>query len=95
MKQKSTAWPTLSRIGAALLGGYVFTYAFTAALARLLPMDPVDALITATLLSFLVYTLAILWAFICTPAWKAWMGLALAVPLAAIGFWPQLTGVVP
>lgn len=80
----------LSRIVAAVLGGYAFTYAFTAALARLLPLDPVDALIVATVLSFAVYTGAILWAFACRSARRAWAGLALGVPLALIGFWPQL-----
>ncbi|ETK17607.1 putative iron uptake protein [Pseudomonas sp. FH4] len=89
MKSKPPAWPTLSRIVAALIGGYLFTYAFTAALARLLPMDKVDALVVATLPSFLIYTLVILWAFGCRNAWRAWAGVALALPLAAIGFWPQ------
>lgn len=89
MNTRSTAWSTISRIAAALLGGYLFTYAFTAALARLLPLDKVDALIIATLLSFLVYTLAILWVFTCRSARKAWAGMALALPLSVIGFWPQ------
>lgn len=90
MKTRSAAWSTISRITAALLGGYLFTYAFTAALARLLPLDKVDALVTASLLSFLIYTLAILWVFACHSAAKAWAGLALALPLGVVGFWPQL-----
>ena len=89
---KTTTWATVSRITAAILGGYAFTYAFTAALARVLPLDKVDALISASLLSFAVYTGAILWAFACRSATRAWAGLALGLPLAAIGFWPQLTG---
>ena len=93
MTTKAFAWPMLSRIAAAILGGYGFTYAFTAALARLLPLDKADALISATLLSFTVYTGAILWAFACRSATRAWAGLALSLPLAAIGFWPQLTGI--
>ncbi|CAD5106409.1 DUF3649 domain-containing protein [Zestomonas carbonaria] len=84
------AWSVLSRTLAALLGGYLFTYAFTAALARLLPLDKVDAMVVATLLSFVLYTLVILWAFACRSAWRVWAGLALALPLGAIGFWPQL-----
>ena len=48
MKFASTAWvPILSRTLAAWVGGYAFTYAFTAALARLLPLDNVDALTLA------------------------------------------------
>lgn len=91
MKTNATFWPTISRITAALLGGYLFTYAFTAAAARLLPLAKVDALIAASLASFLIYALAILWAFACRSARQAWAGMALAAPLAVIGFWPQLT----
>lgn len=80
----------LSRITAGLFGGYLFTYAFTAAFARSLPLERADAVVVATLFSFLVYTLAILWAFAARSAWRAWVGLALALPLMAIGFWPQL-----
>ena len=57
--------------------------------ARLLPLDNVDSLIVASLLSFVIYTLAILWAFAARHQWAVWMGPVLAVPLAAIGFWPQ------
>ena len=52
-------------------------------------MDKVDALVVASLPSFLIYTLAILWAFACRNAWRAWAGMALALPLAAVGFWPH------
>ena len=91
MNITTSAWvPILSRTLAALVGGYVFTYAFTAALARLLPLDNVDSMIVASLLSFVIYTFAILWAFAARHQWSAWMGAALAVPLGAIGFWPQL-----
>ncbi|MDR0281134.1 MAG: iron transporter [Paucimonas sp.] len=90
MTTTTFSWPMLSRIAAAILGGYAFTYAFTAALARLLPLGKGDALVVATLLSFAVYTGAILWAFACRSAARAWLGLATAVPLALIGFWPQL-----
>ncbi|MGR1215544.1 iron transporter [Metapseudomonas otitidis] len=85
------AWaPVLSRVMAALLGGYAFTYAFTAALARLLPLHPVDALLVASLPCFVVYTLAVCWAFAARSALRAWLGLAPALPLAALGFWPRL-----
>ncbi len=88
--RKTDPWPTLSRLLAALLGGYLFTYAFTAALARLLPLAPGDAVIAATLPSFAIYTVAVLWAFGTRSARRAWAGLLLAVPLALVGFWPQL-----
>ncbi|TBU76539.1 iron transporter [Pseudomonas daroniae] len=83
------AWrAVVLRILAAVLGGYAVAYAFNAALARLLPLAKVDALIVASLLSFAIYTLAILWAFGAASAWRAWAGMGVALPLAAIGFWP-------
>lgn len=79
-----------ARAMAAVFGGYAFTYAFTACLARLLPLERIDALLVASLPMFVVYTLAVLWAFAARDARRAWLGLPLAIPLALIGFWPQL-----
>lgn len=52
-----------ARLLAAILGGYVLTVAITWMLAVLLPQSRVDAVMTATLLSFLVYAVIILWVF--------------------------------
>jgi hypothetical protein len=82
----------LSRSAAALLGGYAFSYAATACLARILPLSPADAVLVATLPAFIFYTLAILWAFASRDALRAWAPLALAAPLMLIGFWPQALG---
>ncbi|MFJ4397839.1 iron transporter [Pseudomonas sp. NPDC089396] len=87
---KVPAWlQILSRSSAALLGGYAFSYAATACLARLLPLSPGDAVIVATLPTFIFYTLAILWSFASRDALRAWAPLAVAAPLALVGFWPQ------
>ncbi|MDR6713460.1 hypothetical protein J2W83_003068 [Pseudomonas hunanensis] len=87
---QTPAWlRILSRSAAALLGGYALSYAATACLARILPLAPADAIIVATLPAFIFYTLAILWAFASRDALRAWAPLALAAPLALIGFWPQ------
>lgn len=94
MKAPSQPWPVVSRTLAAVLGGYVFTYCCTAALARLLPLAKSDAVVVASLAAFIIYTVVILWAFGCRSAWRAWAVLALAVPLSAIGFWPQLLEVL-
>lgn len=72
------------------MGGYAFTYAFTAALARLLPVNPVDASTIASLLSFVVFLLFILWAFSTVSVRRVLLGLSMTLPLAAVGFWPQL-----
>jgi hypothetical protein len=86
-----SAWPDIAaRTLLAVLGGYAFTYAATAALARLLPLDRVDALTAASLLSFVVYLVFILWTFAAASVRRVLAGLSVALPLAAIGFWPQL-----
>jgi hypothetical protein len=91
VSQSRNAWPDIAaRAALAVLGGYAFTYAFTAALARLLPVDRVDALTTASLLSFVIYLVIILWVFAAASLRRVLVGLSAAVPLAAIGFWPQL-----
>jgi hypothetical protein len=90
---ESPAWlRILSRSAAALFGGYAFSYAATACLARILPLSPADAVLVATLPAFIFYTLAILWAFASRDALRAWAPLALAAPLMLIGFWPQVLG---
>ncbi|HDS1820436.1 TPA: iron transporter [Pseudomonas putida] len=90
---QAPAWlQILSRSTAALLGGYAFSYAASACLARLLPLSPADAVIVATLPAFIFYTGAILWAFASRDAVRAWAPLGLAAPLALIGFWPQALG---
>jgi hypothetical protein len=88
---KAPAWlQLLSRSAAALLGGYALSYAASACLARILPLSAADAVIVATLPAFIFYTVAVLWAFACRDALRAWAPLALAAPLALIGFWPQV-----
>ncbi|HDY97335.1 MAG TPA: iron transporter [Pseudomonas sabulinigri] len=83
-------WPAaLARTLLAVVGGYAFTYSAVAALARLLPGEPVDVVISATLVSFLIYTLYVLWAF-AVPLRRALLSLLVIPPLALIGFWPNL-----
>ncbi|WP_233093857.1 iron transporter [Azotobacter chroococcum] len=81
------AWlDTGLRVVAAVFGGYVLTYAATAALARF------DAAMVATLLSFALYTGFVLWAFAAVSVRRVWLGIALSLPLAAVGFWPVWFG---
>jgi len=93
--QPRSAWPAIAaRTALALLGGYAFTYAFTAALARLLPLYPVDAVTAASLLSFVVYLVFILWAFASASLRRVLVAVGVAIPLAIVGFWPQLMEVL-
>jgi len=91
---KSRPWPIANRALAAVLGGYALTYAFTAALARLLAVDKADAVVIANLLSFAFYLTVLIWIFSRATSLRAW-GIAMwSVPLALMGFWPQLKGFV-
>ncbi len=88
----SRPWLEISlRTALAILGGYALTYAFTAALARVLPLPRVDAVIVATLLSFVFYLGFILWSFAGIPLRRLALVIAVATPtLALLGFWPNL-----
>lgn len=88
---KPLSWQHVaSRVGAAALGGYALTYAATACLTLLLPLRKTEAILTAAMLSFLLYAGAIIWAFAAATPWRAWLGLlaptavftAIATPLA-------------
>ena len=74
--------PLLSRIVAALFGGYGFA-ALTSVAAVALPGARSEAVLTGMLASFVVYTGAVVWVFAVRSAWRAWVGLLIAsVPLA-------------
>ncbi|QJX01875.1 DUF3649 domain-containing protein [Alcanivorax sp. IO_7] len=64
-----------SRTLVAVFGGYALAAVTTAALALWLPVTRADAVITGTLLSFLIYTVAVLFAFSTRSALRAWVGI--------------------
>jgi uncharacterized protein DUF3649 len=78
-------WPIFSRVVAASLGTYLLVNLANLALGYLLPGAQYRALLFAMQISFLLYTLAIIWVFSVRSAAKAWLGLAaLAIPLAIV-----------
>lgn len=74
-----------SRAVAAILGGYAVTALATALLAVILPMVRIDAVLTATLLSFTVYTCAVLWVFAARSAFRAWVGIVFPAVILGLG----------
>lgn len=76
------AWlPLVSRILAALFGGYVLA-ALCSIAALALPIDGRQAVFTGMLASFLLYAGAVVWVFAVRSAWRAWIGLiVIALPL--------------
>ena len=88
--QRLAASPGLgvaSRTVAAVFGGYALAACATAALALWLPAAPATAVITANLLSFLIYTVAVLWAFATRSATRAWLGILGPTLLLAARAW--------
>lgn len=74
-------WAVASRAVAAIVGGYVLTWLFTAAVALLLRQwatARADAVLAATMISFLVYAVAAMAVFYARSPMRAWIGLLLA-----------------
>lgn len=70
-----------ARGGLALVGGYTVAATWAAALARLLPGSLADAALVATMASFVIYTLAAIWAYAARSVARSAVGLALAACL--------------
>lgn len=76
-----------SRAIAAIIGGYALAAASTAVLSLVLPLPRVDAVMTATLLSFTVYTCAAIWVFAARDALRAWLGIGVPTIVMGLGLW--------
>ncbi|MFG0609784.1 DUF3649 domain-containing protein [Delftia sp. WSY_14] len=73
----------LSRLLAAVFGGYALASALAAFLAAALPGAHVDAVIAGMQWSFALHALAVIWAFSPVSAGRVWLGLL--VPAALMG----------
>lgn len=78
--------PLLSRIIAALLGGYGLA-ALSSVAVLALPVSKPQAVIAGMLASFLVYAGAVIWVFAVRNAWRAWAGLLLAALPLLLAAW--------
>jgi len=78
-------WMIFSRVLAATVGGYVLSALVMAMLALLLPrlsgIDPASVVQITTLLSFVFYTVIVIWVFSAANVWRMWFGLGLAALL--------------
>lgn len=68
-------WEVFGRCLIAVLGGYFFTMAFSIFLTQVLPIAKSSAVMTANLLSFAIYTVAIIWVFSVKEFRQLWWGL--------------------
>ena len=72
-----------SRAVAAIAGGYALSSIAAVLLTLALPASRAEAVLTATMLSFLVYLGAVVWVFAAATAGRAWLGLI--VPAVVLG----------
>ena len=78
--------PLISRIVAALVGGYALAALFSVAVLAL-PLSKSQVVLTGMLASFAIYAGAVIWVFAVRSALKAWAGLLIvAVPLLPLAW---------
>lgn len=83
----------LSRIAAAIFGGYLLATAVTILLGAVLPLPKGQAVLAGSLASFAVYTAAIIWAFAEKSLKRVWIGmLVMALVFTALGMGIVLIG---
>jgi hypothetical protein len=86
MHRVRSAGPLISRIVAALLGGYALA-ALSSVAVLALPMSKPQAVLTGMLASFAIYAGAVIWVFAVRSALKAWTGLIMvAVALSPVAW---------
>ncbi len=73
-----TALVLLSRVAAAILGGYALTCASVIFLGAILPLPKSQAILASSLASFAVYTAVIVWAFATPNLRRIWLVLGVA-----------------
>lgn len=88
----TTRLNVLSRITAAVFGGYAMSQAVSIAVAAILPISRGEGVLSAMILSFAIYTVAIIWAFAARTATRAWLGLLLPILILALPVWFIVTG---
>ena len=85
------AGPLVSRIIAAIAGGYALA-ALVSVAALALPIAAPQAVLSGMLASFAVYSGAVIWVFAARSARRAWAGLLMtALPLLSAA-WPVWSG---
>ena len=86
-ESKISGWQIAARVFAAVVLGYLVTNTSAVLLGFLLPLPKIDAVITASLLSFAIYTALILWIFTVKTLRRVWLGLGLASVVTGGGAW--------
>lgn len=75
------------RVLAAMPVGYGVASLWAMALARILPGDPANAAVAATLIAFVICALAVMWAYAARSGWRALWTLLVAGAVAGAAAW--------
>ena len=78
--------PLISRIVAALFGGYALA-ALASVAVLALPISKPQAVLTGMLASFAIYAGAVIWVFAVRSALKAWVGLIIVAAPLLLAAW--------
>lgn len=76
-EQSQFAFKVFARASTALVAGYVAAATLACLLTLVLPMPRFESTITANMLAFLFYAIAIIYAFCVRKTWHAWRDLGL------------------
>ena len=76
-EQSVFAFKVFARASAALLTGYIAAASLACLLTVVLPMPRLESTLTANMLSFFFYAVAIIYAFCVRKTWHAWRDLGL------------------
>ncbi|MDQ2105716.1 DUF3649 domain-containing protein [Azospirillum isscasi] len=79
--------PLVSRMAAALFGGYALA-ALASVAALALPMSKPQAVLTGQMAGFAVYAGAVIWVFAVRSARRAWAGLLVVAAPLLVAAWP-------
>lgn len=80
-------WAVASRVVAAALGGYALTSAATLLLSVLWPAPQAQGVLWATMLSFTIYTVVVLWVCCTATAKRAWAGVLIGTAVLCALAW--------
>lgn len=81
-----------SRVVAAALGGYALASAATVLLALAWPGPQAQALLWASMLSFAIYSVVVIWVFMARSATRAWGGVVSITAVLAVLAWLLKSG---
>jgi hypothetical protein len=85
--KSQTDLSVLSRSIAAIVGGYLLSNILATLTSYLLPMPRVDSVLLSLQLSFLFYSMIIIWIFSTKTVGKAWLGLLIACTISTVGLY--------